>query len=118
MVDRDEGTRHALRARLRDLIKASAAGDRLPSERDLSERWRVARMTVRNATDALVAEGLVERRHGSGTYVVGQPFVRFLGLSSFSRDMRQQGLTPTSRLLAFEIVHAEGHRRPVAGRPG
>jgi GntR family transcriptional regulator len=98
---------HALRSRLRELIADARAGDRLPSERTLSERWGVARMTVRTATDALVAEGLVERRHGSGTYVLPQPFVRFLGLSSFTQDMRDRGLVPSSRLLAFAVLDAD-----------
>jgi GntR family transcriptional regulator len=96
-----------LRARLRDLIESLRAGDRLPSERSLSERWGVARMTVRSATDALVAEGLVERRHGSGTYVLPQPFVRFLGLTSFTQDMRDRGLVPSSRLLSFDVIEAD-----------
>jgi GntR family transcriptional regulator len=97
----------ALRSRLRQLIADARAGDRLPSERTLSERWGVARMTVRSATDALVAEGLVERRHGSGTYVLPQPFVRFLGLTSFTQDMRDRGLVPSSRLLAFGVLPAD-----------
>lgn len=102
-----EPLHQALRARLRELIAGSRPGDRLPSERSLSQRWGVARMTVRSAADVLVAEGLVERRHGSGTYVVPQPFVRFLGLTSFSEDMRERGLVPSSRLLAFEVVLAD-----------
>ncbi|WP_344753242.1 GntR family transcriptional regulator [Leifsonella bigeumensis] len=100
--------RHSLRARLRELIAAASVGDRLPSERDLSARWGVARMTLRRAVDALVAEGIVERRHGSGTYVTPQPFVRLLGLTSFSQDMRDRGLVPSSRLLAFRVVPADG----------
>jgi GntR family transcriptional regulator len=97
----------ALRSRLRQLVADARAGDRLPSERTLSERWGVARMTVRSATDALVAEGLVERRHGSGTYVLPQPLVRFLGLTSFTQDMRDRGLVPSSRMLAFDILAAD-----------
>ena len=46
-------------------------------------------MTIRSATDDLVGEGLVERRHGSGTYVAQQAFARFLGLTSFTQDMRE-----------------------------
>jgi DNA-binding transcriptional regulator YhcF (GntR family) len=107
MPDGEVTTRHALRARLRELIASSRIGDRLPSERALSLRWGVARMTVRHAMDALVAEGLVERRHGSGTYVVPQPLVRLLGLTSFSQDMRERGLVPSSRLLSFETVEAD-----------
>jgi GntR family transcriptional regulator len=101
MFERDATGRQAVRARLRELIAASRPGDRLPSERELAIRWGVARMTVRHATDALVTEGLVERRHGSGTYVMAQPVVRFLGLTSFTQDMRDRGLIPSSRMLAF-----------------
>jgi GntR family transcriptional regulator len=98
---------HALRMRLRALVADSGAGDRLPSERSLSARWGVARMTLRTATDALVAEGIVERRHGSGTYVLARPLVRFLGLTSFTQDMRDRGLVPSSRLLAFGVHAAD-----------
>jgi GntR family transcriptional regulator len=92
---------------MRELIASAAPGDRLPSERSLSKHWGVARMTVRSATDVLVAEGLVERRQGSGTYVLPQPVVRFLGLTSFTEDMRERGLEPSSRLLAFRVVDAD-----------
>ena len=107
MAKGDSATRHALRARLRELIAGARLGDRLPSERELSLRWGVARMTVRHAMDALVAEGLVERRQGSGTYVIPQPLVRLLGLTSFSQDMRERGLVPSSRLMAFETIRAD-----------
>jgi DNA-binding FadR family transcriptional regulator len=45
-------------------------GTRLPTERALSERSGLPRSAVRQALSELVAKGLVERRHGSGTYVV------------------------------------------------
>jgi GntR family transcriptional regulator len=105
--ERDDSTRHTLRARLRELVAAARVGDRLPSERELSLRWGVARMTVRHAMDALVAEGLVERRHGSGTYVVPQPFARLLGLTSFTQDMTERGLVASSRLLDFATNPAD-----------
>jgi GntR family transcriptional regulator len=92
---------------MRELIAGSRPGDRLPSERDLAARWGVARMTVRHAMDSLVAEGLAVRRQGSGTYVAAQPMVRFLGLTSFTQDMRERGLVPASRLLAFGIQPAD-----------
>lgn len=44
-------------------------GDRLPSERDLAERFEVSRMTLRQAITLLVEEGILERRVGSGTYI-------------------------------------------------
>lgn len=113
MAELDESPRHALRARLRELIAGSRPGDRLPSERELSARWGIARMTARHAMDTLVAEGLAVRRQGSGTYVAPQPMVRFLGLTSFTQDMRERGLIPGSRLLAFGIQPADA---ALAGR--
>ena len=46
-----------------------APDSKIPSERDFSEDLGVSRMTVRKAITELVSEGLLERRHGSGTYV-------------------------------------------------
>lgn len=48
-----------------------AAGDKLPSEPVLVERFGVSRTVIREAVAALRAEGLVEPRHGSGVYVLG-----------------------------------------------
>jgi DNA-binding transcriptional MocR family regulator len=50
---------------------ALATGVRLPSERTLAGLLDVGRGTAVAAYDLLVADGLVERRQGSGTYVVG-----------------------------------------------
>lgn len=104
----EEATRQAIRARLRELIASARPGTRLPSERELAGRWGAARMTVRHATDTLVAEGLVARRHGSGTYVLARPIVRFLGLTSFTQDMRERGLVAGARVLAFSREPADG----------
>jgi DNA-binding FadR family transcriptional regulator len=46
-------------------------GDQLPSERQLSEQMEVSRGTVREAVQFLDALGLVEIRHGLGTFVSG-----------------------------------------------
>lgn len=46
-------------------------GARLPAERALAEAVSVSRGTAVAAYDLLVADGLVERRHGSGTFVIG-----------------------------------------------
>lgn len=46
------------------------AGDRLPSERELSEMFGVSRVSVREAIRSLEAVGLVEVRHGAGMMVI------------------------------------------------
>ena len=43
--------------------------DRLPSERALADLYKVARGTIRDALSQLAAQGLVDIRPGSGTYV-------------------------------------------------
>ncbi len=56
---------------IEDLIVggALARGDRLPSERELTERLQVSKTVVREAIRALVGKGLLEVRAGSGVYV-------------------------------------------------
>jgi DNA-binding GntR family transcriptional regulator len=55
----------------RDLIASGvlAAGDEIPSERQLAIEWGISRPTATRALGALRTQGLVESRQGSGTYV-------------------------------------------------
>lgn len=55
-------------------------GSRLPSERELAERFSVSRPTIREAVIALEAKGRVSVKTGSGVYVV-EPSVEFPGLA-------------------------------------
>ena len=57
-----------------------AAGERLPSERDLAEQFGVSRPTIREAMIALEIAGRVESRAGSGVYVSGVPSNEVAGL--------------------------------------
>lgn len=57
---------------LRELLSSadwSAAGGKLPTERDLAQRLEVGRHSVRRALDVLEAEGVIWRRQGAGTFV-------------------------------------------------
>lgn len=47
-----------------------AVATRIPSENEMAERYAIGRPTVRQATDLLVRQGLLERRRGSGTFVL------------------------------------------------
>ena len=64
-----------VREYVRTLVTGAAPGSPAPSERELVHRFGVARMTVRQAMDALVVEGLLERIPGRGTFV-GPPAAR------------------------------------------
>ncbi|MEU8467945.1 GntR family transcriptional regulator [Streptomyces sp. NPDC029006] len=52
-------------------------GERLPSETDLADRYKVSTATLRSALAVLQAEGLVEKIHGKGNFV-RRPLSRFV----------------------------------------
>ena len=96
-----------LRSILEDLIDALKPGDPLPSERELAERYDVARMTVRAEITRLASEGLVERVQGRGTFVAEARVAQAAALSSFTEDMRARGLKPGSEVLGQGTVPAD-----------
>jgi GntR family transcriptional regulator len=95
-----------LREIMGGLIAALPPGAALPSERELADRYGVARMTVRTEIDRLVTEGVAYRVHGHGTFVAEHRVAQASALTSFSEDMRERGLRPGSRMLAQDIVVA------------
>ena len=62
---------HQLYALLRDCIVGGVLEDgrRMPSEKELSETFKVSRITARRALDDLAAEDLVQRQRGRGTFI-------------------------------------------------
>ncbi len=74
----------------------------IPSERVLMSTYGVSRSTVRKSIDSLVADGLLHRVHGKGTFVARPRLESRLHLASFSQDMRRRGLTPSTVLLGVE----------------
>ena len=84
---------------LREAIatKLVLADDAIPTERDLAEQFGVSRITVRKAVDGLVNDGLLTRRRGAGTFVIGGRVEKsFSNLTSFSEDMVARGRAPHS----------------------
>jgi GntR family transcriptional regulator len=99
VVDRTTGValKHVqIREFLREAISRSEVGTPLPSERELVERFGVARMTVRQAVNRLVSEGRLYRVPARGTYVARPAIVLPVRLTSFSEDMASRGLVPGS----------------------
>ncbi len=77
-------------------------GDRLPSERELSEQFGVSRMTLRQAIQTLADEGILERKVGSGTYVARQKVQeKMAGTTSFTEIIIAQGKKPSSKTMTY-----------------
>src|SRR3954452_21472266 len=94
------------RQRVLELIERLAIGDPIPPERRLAGDLGVSRLTLRAAIDDLVREGLIVRRRGSGSFVSQPKIAQQIGLTSFTEDMRRRGLTPGTRLIEMESIHA------------
>ncbi len=93
--------KHAqVREYVRSLVAGNAPGSPAPSERELVYMFGVARMTVRQALDALVAEGLLEKIPGRGTFVA-RPRRVVTGVTSYTEEMTRRGhLAESQTLLA------------------
>lgn len=85
-----------VRSQLVRAVERMPAGAALAPERDLAASLGVARMTLRKALDSLVAEGLVVRRQGQGTFVAPTGVPQRLAARSFTEDMRSRGMRPGS----------------------
>ena len=70
--------------------------DTLPPERELADLFAVSRITIRKAISELVNEGVLDSRHGSGTYVHSKVEKNFAQLNSFSEEMESRGMVPSS----------------------
>ncbi|NYT80972.1 histidine utilization repressor [Alcaligenaceae bacterium] len=82
-------------------------GFKLPSERELAERFQCARMTVRRALQELQAEGLIARRHGSGSYVADlQPMSNILSIKDIYEEIASRGHVHHSVLLSRKTIRA------------
>jgi GntR family transcriptional regulator len=74
--------RSSLRYQIADVLRERLlageleAGEQLPSEPELARSLGVSRSSLRAAIALLEAEGLLRRRHGSGTYVTERPLLR------------------------------------------
>ncbi|KRO15999.1 transcriptional regulator, GntR family [Lacticaseibacillus saniviri JCM 17471 = DSM 24301] len=80
-------------------------GDRIPSERDLAVTFGVSRMTLRQAVQTLVDEGVLERRIGAGTYVASQKVQeKVSGVTSFTDLMLAQGKQPSSKTISYHVA--------------
>lgn len=90
-----------VRTELERVLADLEEGDSVPSERALSERFSVARETVRQALQELLVEGRIERR-GRGTVVSAPKMVQPLSLKSYTEGARQFGRVPSRIKVTFD----------------
>jgi GntR family transcriptional regulator len=92
---------------LRDQIEAGQLDPHasVPSERALSERYGVSRMTARHAVETLTREGYVYRNPRRGTFVA-EPRLRF-SVGSFTRMMTEADHVPGTKVLSAATLEPD-----------
>lgn len=99
----------------RELAEDIAAGRfsdtmQLPTEAELMERFGVGRHSVRRAVSELESRGLVDIRHGKGTFVRERRLdYRLSERTRFSQNLLGQGREPFGQTLREEEIPAPAH---------
>ena len=99
---------------MHDIVEGSLpVGTKLVNEQGLAERFGVSRSSVREAVSALVTAGYLERRHGSGTYVVARPGAHHAldATLSYTRMIAESGMKPGLELLSMDVRRATPQER-------
>jgi DNA-binding GntR family transcriptional regulator len=97
-----------IKQKLSDMIKDMPEGSRIPSERDLVNRFDGSRMTIRKSIDELVKERRLYRINGSGTFVAKDGHRKYLNnLVGFSKEVIEQGGIPTHKVIKLKNLKAD-----------
>ncbi|MGU3431503.1 FadR/GntR family transcriptional regulator [Actinomycetes bacterium M1A6_2h] len=111
--------RHGLITQVTDQLREDiargvwAVGSRIPTEPELCERTGTGRNTVREAVQALVHAGMLERRQGSGTYVVATSDVGS-ALGKYFAEARDRDVVELRRALDTTAAALAAERRDQA----
>jgi DNA-binding FadR family transcriptional regulator len=94
---------------LREMISADnlKSGDKIPSERELSERLNVGRSSVREALRALELLGLIETRRGEGTFIRdfrGNQLVQLLGTFILQDEKAKLDVIETKNIIEMDFL--------------
>lgn len=104
--NQDEPLHIQLRKIIERNIRQGAFKEKIPSERQLMEKYNVSRSTVRKAVSHLVIDGILEKRHGKGTYISRRPIQDWLGtLKSTTEVIKSMGMVPSTKLIEHGIVN-------------
>lgn len=81
--------------------------DRLMSERELGEKFKVSRMTVRQALTDMIRDGILYTQVGKGTYVSESKIKQELqALTGFTQDMAARGTVASGQVLEARLLTA------------
>ncbi len=76
----------------------------IPSERSLCEKFRISRITVRQAISEMINQGMLYRKQGKGTFVAKRKITHGLArIVNFTRTVLDLGMKPSTRILGNEI---------------
>ncbi len=96
-----------LRDALASMMDELPPGSVMPTERELCERFGVARGTVRQALNLLEVEQRIHRHQGKGTFATPPKIDQTLELVSHTEHIRARGMAPSSKLLGVSSVPAD-----------
>lgn len=95
------------------------AGEKLPSESELTSRFSVSRNTVRRAIDILATDGLTTSVHGKGVFVIENKPFKFLvgGLQSFKEASKNNSIKFITNVPLFEELIVDDKLSKKTGFP-
>lgn len=84
------------------------SGNKLPTEKWLSEHYGVSRVTVRKALEDLIEQGYLEKRPNKGCFVLQPKFEKDLSrMRSMHQELLASGVIPTSKIVSYQEVQAD-----------
>lgn len=124
----DKSSKMPLYAQIYESLRVAIASGKwlprepLPPENELVGIFKVSRITIRRAVDELVAQGLVVKEKGRGTFVAPPKHsYRFTTLTSFTEELINKGFRPGTKILDFSEIPAPaevaGQLRVAPGEP-
>lgn len=95
-----------------ELIEKLDPNDKLPSERNLVQTYKVSRTTVRNALDELERLGYIYRQRGRGTFVAYKTssVTNLANTFSFSEYMKKKGVNADTKVLFLKNKRAKEYQ--------
>jgi len=122
MIERPKSITQQIRDLLWERIHRGEfdATGKLPSEEQLAGEYAVSRATIRTALTQLASEGLINRKHGEGTYI-NRPLIqvttRLDTVWEFTQLIRDSNREPSIKLISMEHHLASEHEAGMLNIP-